>query len=246
MFPTLPRSAIPTVTPEQMAEADRLMIEVYGVGVARMMENAGFGVAELARLRFLDGKPEAKRVVLLAGSGGNGGDALVASRRLANWGANIRVALAQPADTMKGAAAEQLAILQAMNTPISETPPPYDFASDLIVDGLLGFSLSGAPRGGPKRLIEWANAQQSPILAIDTPSGFDAGSGHAHQPSITATATLTLALPKPGLIAPEAKAPVGELYCADISVPPQLYSKASIGLDAPTGIFAKGPIVRIE
>lgn len=98
----------------------------------------------------------------------------------------------------------------------------------LILDSIIGYSLSGSPRGAAAQLIEWANRQPAPVLALDTPSGLDVTSGTAHDPTIRATATLTLALPKQGLLTPEAKKFVGELYLADISVPPELYARMGI------------------
>ena len=82
---------IPYLTTEQMVEVDRVIIEAYKIELIQMMENAGRNLAHLARARFLGGKPTAKTVVVLAGTGGNGGGALVCARRLHNWGARVQV-----------------------------------------------------------------------------------------------------------------------------------------------------------
>jgi len=63
---------IPAITTGQMREVDRLMIDVYHIELLQMMENAGRNLAALARFHFLDGDPNRKRVLVLAGSGGNG------------------------------------------------------------------------------------------------------------------------------------------------------------------------------
>ena len=63
-----------------------------------MMENAGRNLAHLARTRFLDGDPSGRRIVVLAGTGGNGGGALVAARRLHNYGAHVDVFVTKPGD----------------------------------------------------------------------------------------------------------------------------------------------------
>ena len=65
-------------------------------------------------------------------------------------------------------------------------------------------------------------------VSLDAPSGVDAGRGEVFEPSVNAIATLTLALPKVGLFDPDAARKVGELYCADISVPPGLYARFSV------------------
>ena len=82
-IPTLEQE-IPWLDTEQMIEVDRAMMEDYRIDLVRMMENAGRCLAILARDRFLDGSPVGKRVTVPAGSGGNGGGALVAARRLHN------------------------------------------------------------------------------------------------------------------------------------------------------------------
>jgi len=73
---------IPYVTTEQMIEVDRAMREDYRIELIQMMENAGRSLAHLARVRFLDGNPSGKHVVVLAGTGGNAGGALVCICRL--------------------------------------------------------------------------------------------------------------------------------------------------------------------
>ena len=75
------------------------------------------------------------------------------------------------------------------------------------------------------------------MLSLDVPSGVDATTGETDDPAIEVAATMTLALPKVGLLAETAKANVGELYLADISVPPALYGR--LGLEV-------GPIVANE
>ena len=74
-------SHVPYLTTEQMAEVDRAMIEDSRIELIQMMKNAGRNLAHLARRRFLDGDPPGKRVVVLAGTGGNGGVGLIQFRR---------------------------------------------------------------------------------------------------------------------------------------------------------------------
>jgi NAD(P)H-hydrate epimerase len=133
-----------------------------------------------------------------------------------------------------------------MGVAVHDAGPPTNLDSaDLVIDGLIGYSLEGAPRGTTSDLIRWANRQHVPILSLDVPSGVDTTSGTAFDPAIQATATMTLALPKQGLRAPGAERNVGELYLADISVPPELY--AAPGLELCVGpVFAENDIVRIR
>jgi NAD(P)H-hydrate epimerase len=243
----------PSVTPDQMAQVDRIMSADFGVDVLQLMELAGQAVACWTRERFLDGVAHGKEVLILAGGGGNGGDGMVAARLLHAWGANVTVWLSHSPDALRGAAAHQARSLTALGVPLVDGTedggrkteggealviPP----ADLIVDGLLGFGLSGPPTGAAARLIAAANAQPAPILAIDLPSGLDARCGEPYDPCIRATATLTLALPKTGLLAPAARPFVGDLAVADIGVPPSAYARVGVEVGY---LFSEESIVRV-
>ena len=244
-IPTLDIS-VPYLDTEAMIEVDRAMMQDYRIDLIQMMENAGRCLAILARERFLQGDPVAKPVTVMAGSGGNGGGALVAARRLHNWGANVQVFLAQTAEEMTPVPRHQLDILERMEvSAVAEpaVPPPGD-ASAVLIDGLIGYSLKGAPYGVTRELIQWANGQSAPVLSLDTPSGIDTATGTVFDPAIRAVATMTLALPKEGLRARGADAHVGELYLADISVPPSLYRQPPLGFEVGP-IFAEGDVVRL-
>lgn len=231
----------PEIDARGMAEVDLLMTESLGITLPQMMENAGRALAVLARDRFLAGQVTGQTVVVLAGSGGNGGGALTAARRLAAWGARVLIVLANPVAQMTPVTRQQLGILKRMGLLTGE--PPRDRA-DLILDGLIGYSLQGPPRGRPLELIHWANGSQAPVLALDVPSGFDAQGGTLWPASIHADATLTLALPKRGLSDPALRHAVGDLYLSDISVPPELYAGLSVPIAVPA--FAAGDIVRVR
>jgi NAD(P)H-hydrate epimerase len=113
---------------------------------------------------------------------------------------------------------------------------------DLVIDGIIGYSLSGAAQGAAADLIRWANGQRAPVLALDVPSGLDSTTGDVYEPCIRATATMTLALPKRGLRDPRARLYVGELYLADISVPPGLYTSLGVVVSS---LFAKSEVIRL-
>lgn len=216
------------------------MIQDIGITLIQMMENAGRHLATLAREK-LGGEVEGKRIVVLAGRGNNGGGGLVAARRLANWGAQVCVVLAASPNEYRDVPAHQLAILQKMPVFISQSTvlPP----ADLILDALIGYGLRGAPQSIPADLIRAANINGAPIVSLDTPSGLDTTTGNVFDPCIRADATLTLALPKVGLLTEIARAVVGRLYVADISVLPQVY--AMMGIEIPN-LFAEAEIVHIQ
>jgi len=236
---------IPYLTADQMAEVDRLMVEVFRIHLIQMMENAGRQLAQLARNRFLEGDAVGKQVVLLAGSGGNGGGAMVCARHLHNWGADVTVALGKAVQDLVGTIKHQGEILEQMDVEIRAIEDIKEKSQgDLIVDGIIGYSLQGAPRGVAAEMIRWANERKSPILALDLPSGLNASTGEVLEPTIRAAATMTLALPKEGLRR-AGKNVVGEIYLADIGVPQELYALAPLNMDVGP-IFAKKQILRLR
>ncbi len=242
-FPTANPQSIPHLTTAQMIEVDRAMMEDYRIELVQMMENAGRNLAHLARARFLGGDPRGKSVLVLAGTGGNGGGVLVCARRLLNWGAKVHVATTKSPTEFRGIPAHQLDILQRMGAEI--TPAAVPFPAEvpaLVVDGIIGYSLQGAPRGIAAEMIRAANALPAPVLSLDVPSGI-ATDGAVQTPAIRAAATLTLALPKIAFRQRDVLAYTGDLYLADISVPPELY--AALGLSVPP-IFAQNDIVQLK
>ena len=244
MFPWVKN--VPFVTTEQMIEVDRAMISDYKIELIQMMEGAGRNLAHLARHRFLDGDPQGKHVVVLAGTGGNGGGAMVAARRLHNYGAHVQLFITKRDEAFTPIPAHQLDILRRMKVDIC-LADEVSVANKpaLILDGVIGYSLRGNPRGSAGDLIRWANAQAAPILALDAPSGVDTTSGTVFEPAIAATATMTLALPKKGLLIEAVAEQVGELYLADISVPPALYASPALQIKV-DNLFAQSDIVRLR
>ncbi len=218
-------SEIPALTAEQMREVDQWLTERYGIQLIQMMENAGQNLAELAR-RLLGGHVLGRRVAVLCGSGHNGGGGMVAARHLHNWGAEIQVKLVSAASHLKETTVQQWRIVQRLGL---TTEADLELGSnDLILDALLGYGVTGQPHGPVREWIERANAARRPILALDVPSGLDPTTGIPGQPCIRAQTTLTLALPKTGLLKPEARPFVGDLYLADLGVPPQLYRRLGL------------------
>lgn len=239
------RDEVPTLDVPQMIEVDRLMTEFYGITLLQMMENAGRCLAILARDRFLDGIPAGKTVAILVGKGHNGGGALVAARRLINWGAKVQIYLSHPPEELNKATSQQYQTLSAMGASfLAVTDLPQRLEGELIIDGLIGYRLMGDPQGIIKAYIEWANRQAAPTLALDTPSGIELTAGVVHTPAIKARATLTLALPKSGLYQDAVQRYRGELYLGDISVPRALYSNPGLEIKVPD-LFTESDVLRL-
>lgn len=257
------RPEIPAVTPIQMAAVDKAAVAL-GLDVLQLMELAGLAVARAARAMLPGSDPRGRRVMVLAGPGGNGGDGLVAARLLHGWGANATVWLSKPSEEIGGAAGRQLAIVRRLAIPVVEPPageeppvaeePPVGEepvaaalpvalpATDLVVDALLGFGLGGPPTGAAAGLIRAANACPAPTLAVDLPSGLDGTTGIPYDPCVVADRTLTLALPKTGLLAAAARPVVGALAVADIGMPPAAFAAVGVAVGP---IFATDDVVEV-
>ena len=238
-------SNITKIDTPQMIEVDRLMMEEYHIELIQMMENAGRCLAILTKERYFSGDVEGKKIIVLAGTGGNGGGALVATRRLHIWGAKVEVFTTATAENFTPIPLHQYKILQRMGVSIQLADEIDDYEeADAILDGIIGYSLNGNPRGFAAKMILWANTMNVPIVALDTPSGLDLTTGKLYDPIIEADATLTLAMPKKGLFDSEAQKVIGELYLGDISVPKELYQEKTLGL-SPTNMFRYSDVVRL-
>lgn len=207
------------LTAEQMAAVDALASEKYGVQLVQMMENAGRQLAAHATT-MLGGNVFGKNILVLCGPGNNGGGGMVAARHLHNWGADVKAILSVNSDRLRAIPAQQWRTITSLG--LEEA----DFAQSepsLIIDALLGYSGVGDPRPPISDWIEWANKSTARILSLDLPSGLDATSGSPGSPCIRAQSTLTLAAPKTVLFAEAAKDYIGEVYLADIGIPPEVY-----------------------
>ena len=172
-----------------------------------LMERAGAAAADIAAAML---GSECGPVVVLAGPGNNGGDAYVVARRLRERGVDVHV-VADEIAVLPADAAVACRNLRATGAQLLATPPAGRPA--LIVDGLFGVGLSRPLTAPHANWVNWANATGAPILALDAPSGLDAGTGVAHPPTIVASATATFIAFKPGLLTAD-----GPDHCGDVSV----------------------------
>lgn len=235
---------VPVVTSSQMREVDRLMVDEAGITLTQMMENAGRALARVA-VQEAGGSARRLRVVVLAGSGGNGGGGLVAARRLACWGARVVVWLSRT--DLHDVPAQQRDAAEASGVHVLGGPPgPADLdGTDVVLDAVLGYSLSGAPTGVVRDLVEAAGGARQrgvPVVSLDLPSGLDPDTGVPPGAVVRASHTVTLALPKPGLLTEAGRPQVGALSVADISVPEWVFQR--VGVD-PGELFVTHDVVRL-
>ncbi len=217
------------LTASEMRTADMRTIEDVGIPPIVLAEAAGRAVADLARdfLKEMQGDPI--RVAIVAGSGNNGGDALVAARYLMQVGYEPDIYMAAKGADCNELCRAQLEIMQGLGASVSylrEQSPEF-FRSglrsaSLIIDGLLGTGASGALREPYRIWVNEINIASREVIAVDIPTGVDASSGAVPGPAVTATATVTMAAPKVGMLLYPAASYVGELWVAHIGIPPAI------------------------
>ena len=177
-----------------------------------LMEKAGLAAAQIARDKLLS--HEQCNVLILAGPGNNGGDAFVVARYLKQWGHSITVVFAGDQERLPDDAKNALQQWLAVHGDIKNKIPDEE-NWDLIIDGLFGIGLD------PKRplqgqYLDWVqtvNHTQTPVLALDIPSGLGSDNGCIYGAVINATITVTFIGFKPGLLTN-----YGPQYCGDIQL----------------------------
>lgn len=233
---------ISNISIDQMIEVDRLMIEEYKISLIQMMENAGRNLAELI-VSLTKSEPRSTHVLVLAGSGGNGGGAMVAARHLSNRGYDVEIVFSKNISLLNNVPRHQADILSKFPIKIHEGQLPSK-EYDIIIDGIIGYSLKGEAKGFSKEMIDFCNNSDAKIISLDVPSGLNLKGNNTNSTQVKAYCTMTLALPKNELINHRNKEYVGRLFLADISVPPSLYSQ--IGLEVSSNVFANGYIIELK
>ncbi|MFI0356307.1 NAD(P)H-hydrate dehydratase [Actinomadura sp. 9N407] len=182
-----------------------------------LMQRAAAGLASVCA-RLLPAVYGAD-VVLLVGSGDNGGDALYAGARLARRGARVRAVPAGSKIHQAGLAALRSAGGQVL--PV-EGADAAVLGADLIIDGLTGIGGTGALREPHASLARLAGRSTGTVVACDVPSGVDAGTGRVDGPAVQADVTVTFGTHKPGLLIDPGALHCGVVELVDIGLGPEL------------------------
>jgi len=219
----------PFISTKKMALIDKLMVEDLDIVVMQMMEIAGLDTALLAKKMC-----KGKNIAVLCGKGNNGGDGIVASRHLSNFGFICTLIFPFSPSKLRNVPKHQLKSVKKMGIKILNSSSQKKKAhssiskSNLIIDSLIGYNLKGNPKKEFAELIEFANNSKKKILAVDVPSGLDSTTGKAFSPCIKSNATLALTLPKTGLRKKDGKKFAGKIYVGYLTVPNRVLKKAKI------------------
>ncbi|MEU8792047.1 NAD(P)H-hydrate dehydratase [Streptomyces sp. NPDC048643] len=179
-----------------------------------LMQRAAAGLA--AACADLLGRVYGSRVVLLVGSGDNGGDALYAGARLARRGAGVTAVLLAPDRTHPEGLT---ALLRAGGTTAApDAAEPLLRRADLVLDGIVGIGGKGGLRPDAARLAELADASRAVVVAVDLPSGVEADTGEVLGDAVRADLTVTFGTHKPGLLVDPARGYAGSVHLVDIGL----------------------------
>ncbi len=209
------------LTNAEMGEADRATI-ASGMSGEALMEAAGAAVANAIIARHAPGK-----VVVVAGTGNNGGDGFVAARHLREAGFPVEVAVIGRPEYIKGDAAVAARLWGQWDVPSGDAPDLTGAA--VVIDALFGAGLDRPVTGAALAAIEAMNRARCPVIAVDLPSGINGTTGGVLGAAVTASRTITFFRKKPGhLLLP------GRIHCGTVEV-------AQIGI-APDVIAAIKPL----
>ena len=219
-------------TPDDSREIDRIATEM-GIDPLILMENASLAVFRVLRQLY---NLENINILVLAGVGNNGGDALGLARKLHVEGYNVKVVIIGDPDNYRYPAKVNYNIVKALNMDITYIRSTQDIPvfselvewSDVIVDGVLGVGLNRDVRGVHSEVISLVNMSGKDVISIDIPSGVGGKDGKIYGAAIRAKATVVMGILKIGnLIYPGAEYN-GKLYISRLSYPSSLLKSINI------------------
>ncbi len=199
----------------EMKERDSFTIREIGVPSAVLMERAALACAGEA-LKMLP--PKGGSVIVVCGSGNNGGDGYACGRILRMKGLDVRLLRAGNEARMTEETSAQKEICGKLGIPESVYEPGAIRSADLIVDALFGIGLSRGVTGVCADLIAEINCSGIPVLSIDIPSGVHADNGQILGIAVRADVTVTMQCLKPGLLLFPGASCAGDIRIADIGV----------------------------
>lgn len=200
-------------TREEMQNIDRYSIEEIGIPGLVLMEKAAMSMEEEILARF----PKASSVLIVVERGNNGGDGLALGRLLLAKGYDVDLyeigGVPKASDSYK----VQMQILENLGIPVLDHIPKRGY--DIIVDGIFGVGLKREVAGIQKEVITQLNEMNAYKIAVDVPSGVDAGTGRILGIAFEADLTITFGLSKIGLVLYPGAAKCGEVCVKDIGFP---------------------------
>ena len=228
----------PLYLAESIREMDRIAIEECHISGFELMQRA----AQFAFTTLLSRWPKVSRLTILCGGGNNGGDGYVVAALAKQHNLHVDlIAVSDPARLTGDAQfAYQLSLTTknvtlafresnwakllpdpAISSDIPSDDASLNFIEHVIVDAMLGTGLNKDVNGAYRDAIEQCNASQTPVIAMDLPSGLSADTGRAMGTAVHADCTVSFIGRKLGVMTGQGRAYAGQLYFSDLNVPPK-------------------------
>lgn len=200
-------------------ELDRIAIQEKKIAALELMQRAGQAGFDVIRARW----PRAKKIVVVCGTGNNGGDGYLVARLASLAGLNVSIIQVGDASKLSAGARVAADLCLAVNLPALSWKPSLIEAADVVVDALFGTGLDREPAGEWRRVIEDVNRLAQAVLSLDIPSGLHADTGKRMGIAIRADATVTFIGMKQGLLTAEGPGHCGEISFSALAVPADIY-----------------------
>lgn len=205
---------------QHVRELDRLAISEYGIAGLSLMQKAADAVWRQIRQRW----PNLSSISIFCGRGNNGGDGYLVATLALQAGLNVTVYSMAETDKLSDDALAACQIYQQTGGKITPFSPAIDIKTELIVDALLGTGLNKNVSGSYAEAVKTINNCNCPVIAVDIPSGLNADTGKAMSCAVNASVTVTFMALKQGLFTADAPEYCGEIVCADLGVPDEIFS----------------------
>lgn len=201
------------LTGREMKNWEKKAMEKYKVPSLLLMERAAQAVVR----ELFEGEYDLHRVLVVCGTGNNGGDGLAAARMLRMKNISVEVCLIGSTESMTADARLQLEMYQAISGKIVTVSEDTEYT--VIVDALLGIGCNRAVTGEYADIIEYMNQVKAPVISVDVPSGISADTGKVCEIGVKADATVTFFTEKLGLVLYPGRDYCGEIIVDDLELP---------------------------
>ena len=211
----------PLYTAAQVRELDRMAIGEAGIPGYTLMSRAGEACWEALQARW----PQVHSLLVLCGTGNNGGDGFVVARLALAANRHVRVLQLGESERLQGDALTAYADFVAAGGQVSPFTVDASLEADIIVDAMLGTGVDRPLAGDWRLAVERVNRSASPVLAVDLPTGLQSDTGAVSGAAIRADMTVTFIGRKAGLYTGGGPDCAGETRFADLGVPGTVYQQ---------------------
>lgn len=206
-------------TAAQVRALEHTAMQDHGIPGYALMERAGRAAFDYARYAW----PDARRWLVLTGTGSNGGDGYILARLAQEHNLYVRVVQVGDTARLQGDARQAHdAYVAAQGAPEAFVDQPL-LGADLIVDALFGTGLMRPVEGVWRSAIERINDHSAPVYSLDVPSGLNGDTGVVMSCAVKATATISFSGLKQGLFTGEAPDYCGRISFAELQIPKSVY-----------------------